>query len=101
MVDVLKAGLLEMGRNNWERLLGLYFLGSRSCLIFIIVVVTLAGKVIRSFVFMRWAELKEKILAGRSTYDVRSTNDLHIDSDREPRACHTRSTHRVSCCDRK
>ncbi len=73
MVDVLKAGLLEMGRNNWERLLGLYFLGSRSCLIFIIVVVTLAGKVIRSFVFMRWAELKEKILAGRSTYDVRST----------------------------
>lgn len=73
MVDVLKAGLLEMGRNNWVRLLGLYFLGCRSCLIFIIVVVTLAGKIIGSFVLMGWAELRAKMLASRSTYDVRST----------------------------
>jgi hypothetical protein len=58
MVDVLKAGLLEMGRNNWKRLLDLDFLGCRSCLIFIIVVITLAGKVIGSFVLMWWAELK-------------------------------------------
>ena len=61
MVDVLKAGLLEMGRNRWVRLLGLYFLGCRSCLIFIVVVDTLPGKVIGSFVLMGWAELKEKM----------------------------------------
>lgn len=72
MVDVLKAGLLEMGRNNRVRLLGLNFLGCRSRLILIVVVVALAGEIVGSFVLMGWAELARKKLASSSTHHVRS-----------------------------
>ena len=60
MVDVLEAGLLEMGRNDGVRLLGLDFFGSWGRLIFIIVVIALAGVVIGTFMLMGWAELQQR-----------------------------------------
>lgn len=61
MIDVLKTGLLEVRRNNGMRLLlGLDFFGRRSSLIFIVIVIALAGEVIGTFVLVRWAKLESQ-----------------------------------------
>lgn len=59
MVDLLKAGLMEMRWNGRMALLGLHFFGRRSELILLLVVVlTFAGEIIRSFVFVGRPELE-------------------------------------------
>lgn len=60
MVDVLEARLLEMRRNDGVRLLGLDFFGGWGHLIFVLVVIALAGEVIGTFMLMGWAELKKE-----------------------------------------
>lgn len=55
---MLKAGLVEMGWNSRMTLLGLHFFGCRSCLILLLlIIVTLTGEIIGSFVFVGRAEL--------------------------------------------
>ena len=72
MVDVLETGLLEMGRNDGVRLLGLDFFRSWGRLIFVIVVIALAGVVLGTFMLMGWAELQQRWLVSCSIIHVRS-----------------------------
>ena len=58
MVDVLETGLLKMRGNGRVSLLNLHILGSRCVvLIFLVVIVALAGEIIRAFVLMRATKL--------------------------------------------
>lgn len=55
MVDVLETGLLEMRGNGRVSLLNLHILRSRCMvLVFLVVIVALAGEIIWAFVLM-WA----------------------------------------------
>lgn len=63
MVDVLKTGLLEMRWNGGLALLWVNLLGSWGCLILFVIILTLAGEIIRALVFMRRTELESRGLA--------------------------------------
>lgn len=63
MIDVLETGLLEMRWNGGMALLCLNLFGGRGRLILLVVILTLAGKIIRSFVFMGRSELESRELA--------------------------------------
>lgn len=62
MIDVLETGLLEVW-NGGVALLCLNLFGGRGRFILLVIILTLARKIIRSFVFMRRSELESRELA--------------------------------------
>jgi hypothetical protein len=103
MIHVLEGGLvLEVRGNGGVVLLNcLDVLGSRRGLVFLIVVISLARKIVRSFVFVGRAKLEKKNHPLEDFGMNRRRFYPHIDSDQEHHACRMTSTRIVSCCGQK
>lgn len=105
MIDMLETGLvLNMRRNDgMGSTARREVFRSRGCLVFILIIrVTLAGEIFRTFMFMRWAELRNRDALTRKTCRYRRrTRNTHIDIDPKFHAYHTTKTHTASCCDRR
>lgn len=99
MTDVLETGLMKMRWNGGMALLGLHFFRGRGNLLLLVIILTLAGEIIWSFVFMGRAELESRELA--AIRHQRRKFHPRIDNAQEPRAYRMRNTHRVSYCDRR
>lgn len=63
MIHVLETGLLKMGRDGRVTLLCLNLIGGWGRLVFLVIVLTLSRKIIRTFVFMGRSKLESRELA--------------------------------------